>query len=237
MPTEKGLHLGTIRGIPIRAGWSLLIIIWLLTWSLAASGLPSLAKGYSGAEYWLAAALTAVAFFASLLAHELSHALVAQRRGAHVHDITLWLLGGVSRIEEEPATPGDDLRIALAGPATSVAISVAAGVVAILVGAFGVPALFVACLVWLASINLLLAIFNLVPAAPLDGGRVLRALLWRRGGDRTRAALAATRAGRVFAYVLIATGFALFLSAADVSGIWFVLLGAFLLMMSHAEEM
>jgi Zn-dependent protease/CBS domain-containing protein len=233
---DRAIRLGRIRGIPIKMEWSLLVIVWLLTWSLASGGLPELAPGYPDGYYWAAAVLTTVAFFASLLLHELSHSVVARRRGSEVRDITLWLLGGVSRIEEEPATPSDDLRIALAGPAASIGIAVGGFVIAFSADRLGAPGLVVACLVWLASINILLAVFNLVPAAPLDGGRVLRAILWRRTGDRARAAISATKAGRVFAYVLVVAGFAELFVAAAVSGLWLVLLGWFLLTASRSEE-
>ncbi len=236
MDTDRAVRLGSIRGIPIKAEWSLLVIFGLLTWSLASAGLPELAGGYTGPEYWTAAALTTAAFLGSLLVHELSHSIVARRHGIEVRDITLWLLGGVSRIEAEASTPSDDLRIALAGPGASIGIAVSAFLAALVCAAAGAPDLFVACVAWLASINVLLAVFNLVPAAPLDGGRVLRALLWRRSGDRVRAAISATRAGRVFAYVLVVAGFTEFVFVASVSGLWLVLLGWFLLTASRAEE-
>jgi Zn-dependent protease/CBS domain-containing protein len=233
----KAVRVGSIDGIGIKLDWSVLVIFWLFTWSLAAAGLPSLASGYRASEYWLAALVTTVAFFASLLAHELSHCVVARRQGLHVRDITLWLLGGVSTIEQEPQTPSADLRIALAGPGTSLALGIAGLAVAALLEATNLPGLLVACAVWLGSVNILLALFNIVPAAPLDGGRVLRAIRWRQTGDRTRAALDAARAGRVFAFVLMTLGFFEFLFGADVSGLWFVLLGWFLLSASRAEEM
>jgi Zn-dependent protease len=236
MPADHGARLGTLHGIEIKANWSLFILVALLTWSLAAAGLPSLASGYPSAVYWIAAIVTTIVFFASLLAHELSHAIVAQRTGATVHDITLWLLGGVSRIEQEPASPHDDLHIALAGPLASLSIAIAAFLVAIVGALLAAPKLIVACALWLATINMLLVVFNLVPAAPLDGGRVLRAILWRRSGDRQQAAISASKAGRVFAYVLFGVGFAEFAFAGDLSGLWFVILGAFVLTMSRAEE-
>jgi Zn-dependent protease/CBS domain-containing protein len=233
----RSLRLGAVDGVEIRVDWSILVIFWLLLWSLASAGLPELASGYRTAEYWAAAAATTVAFFASLLAHELSHCVAARRQGLHVRDVTLWLLGGVSTIEEEPKTPSGDLRIAIAGPAASVAFGVASFAAAALFSATDLPPLLVACAVWLGSVNLLLALFNLVPAAPLDGGRVLRAVRWRQTGDRTIAAIDAARAGRVFGFILVALGFLEFLLGTDVSGLWFVLLGWFLISASRAEEM
>jgi Zn-dependent protease/CBS domain-containing protein len=233
----KSVRVGSIDGIEIKLDWSVLIIGWLLIWSLAAAGLPTLTSGYPTATYWVAAGATTVAFFASLLAHELSHCVVARRQGLTVRDVTLWLLGGVSTIEQEPKTPGGDLSIAIAGPATSLAIGILSLAVGALLAMASVPGLLVACAVWLGSVNLILAVFNIVPAAPLDGGRVLRAIRWRQTGDRARAALDAAHAGRVFAFVLMGLGFLEFLFGADVSGLWFVLLGWFLLSASRAEEM
>jgi len=237
VPGFRSIRVGSIDGIVVKLDWSILVIFWLLIWSLAAAGLPDLASGYSTPEYWIAASATTLAFFASLLAHELSHCVIARRQGLRVRDVTLWLLGGVSTIEQDPPTPSADLRIAIAGPATSFAIGVVALSAAATLGASGAPQLIVASAAWLGSVNLLLAVFNLVPAAPLDGGRVLRALRWRRTGDRTRGALDAVRAGRVFAFALITLGFLEFLYGASVSGIWFVLLGWFLFSASHAEEL
>ena len=237
MPRFKSVRIGSIDGIVIKLDWSILVIFWLLIWSLAAAGLPDLASGYGIAEYWIAAGVTTFAFFASLLAHELSHCVVARRRGLHVRDVTLWLLGGISTIEQEAPTPSADLRIAVAGPATSLAIGAVALGAAAACAVIGVPELIVASAAWLGSVNFLLGIFNLVPAAPLDGGRVLRAIRWRQTGDRTRGALDAVRAGRFFAFVLIALGFVEFLYGAGVSGLWFVLLGWFLFSASQAEEL
>jgi CBS domain-containing protein len=153
-----------------------------------------------------------------------------------VHDITLWLLGGMSRIERGPENPSQDLRIALAGPGTSLAIAIGAVGVTGALDVVGAPQIVLACTAWLASVNVLLAVFNMVPATPLDGGRVLRAYLWRRRGDEASAAISATHAGRVFGYVLAALGFVEF-AAGEVTGLWLVLLGGFLLVTSHAEEM
>jgi Zn-dependent protease len=140
---------------------------------------------------------TAVAFFATLLAHELGHAVVARRAGLWVEGITLWLLGGVAKLDGEAANPRAELGIAAVGPLISLVLAaVAASVVAVSAVA-GLPRLVVASVAWLARINLLLAIFNLLPAAPLDGGRVLRGLLWWRTQDRLRSAVVAARMGRL----------------------------------------
>jgi len=164
-------------------------------------------------------------FFASLVAHELGHSIVAQRRGLEVRDITLWLFGGVATIEGDARTPRDDFAIALAGPLTSFAITVLALASVAVLYAFGCPGIVVGCTAWLSSMNFVLAVFNLAPAAPLDGGRLLRAWLWHRTGDHRAAALRATRAGQVFALVLMALGLLELAVGSRVEGAWMLVLG------------
>ncbi len=228
------IRLGRIRGIRLGAHWSVLVIGWLLAWALAEGTFPAEAPGEPAALYWLAALVTVCLFWLGLMAHEIAHSLVAVRRGVSVEGITLWLFGGVSRLHGEVKGPDDELRIALAGPAVSISIAATCGVVAVGVSAIGGPDLLVACIAWLAFINGLLAVFNLVPAAPLDGGRVLHALVWRRSGSRSDATITATNAGRWFGYVLVGIG-ALLFAGGDVGGVWFVFLGWFLLTAARAE--
>jgi Zn-dependent protease len=229
-------RIGRVRGIDVHVDVSALAIVALIAWVLAGDALPTLAPGYASGEYWLAGILTSVLFLAGLLAHELSHSLVALRRGIRVRGITLWLLGGIATIEDEPVNPRDDLAIAVAGPLASTAIAFCALAIAAVADGLGAAPLFAATAAWLGSINLLLAVFNLVPAAPLDGGRVLRAWLWRRHGDRARAARTAARAGEMFAYLLVALGILELLLGAGVSGVWAILLGWFLLGAARAEK-
>jgi Zn-dependent protease len=181
------LRFGRIAGIPVGASWSALLIAGLIAWSLAGSVLPAEVPGLAPAACWLAGLAGAGLFLGSLLAHEVGHALVARRAGLRVRGITLWLLGGVALLEDEPATPGDELRVALVGPAVSLALAVAFGLVAVAGSLLARPTAVVFVLAWLAVGNAALAVFNLLPAAPLDGGRVLRGLLWRRHGSRVRA--------------------------------------------------
>ena len=231
-----GFRIGRIADIEVRVAWSVGVVAGLLSWLLATQVLPDTAPGRSGGAYWVASMCVTVAFLGALLAHELSHSIVASRRGIRVRGITLWVLGGIATLEGEPRSPDDELAIALAGPATSVAIGATALTTAGVAAAFGLAELLVATLVWLGTVNLLLAVFNLVPAAPLDGGRVLRALLWRRRGDRTSAAVSATRAGVAFGYVLVGIGFVEVVAGAGVGGIWFVFLGWFLVNSARAEQ-
>ena len=233
---EETFRLGRIAGIPIGLNWSMLLVFWLITWGLAGGLLPDAYPGYSSGAYWTAATVTAVVFYAGLLAHEVGHSLVARRRGVRVEGITLWLFGGVAKLSGEAANPAAELRIAAAGPAVSIALGLAFAGVAVVLDAASVGELVVGVAAWLARINLILAVFNLVPAAPLDGGRVLRAVLWRRHGDRVRASVTAARAGRTFGYVLVGIGLLEFAVGAGLGGLWFVFLGWFLLAAARAEE-
>ena len=230
------LRLGRIAGIPVGASWSVLLIAALFAWSLAGSILPGLVPGLVPSTYWAAAVVATGLFLGSLLAHEVGHALVARRAGLRVRGITLWLLGGVAQLEDEPASPGDDLRVAIVGPAISLALAVGFGVAAAGLALLGAPALAVAVLGWLAVANVALAVFNLIPAAPLDGGRVLRALLWRRHGNRTRAAVTAATAGQVAGGVLIAYGLLGVLTGWGIGTLWTVLIGWFLVAAARQER-
>jgi Zn-dependent protease/CBS domain-containing protein len=232
---SEHIRLGTVAGFRLGVHWSVLVILWLFTWSLA-STLPSSAPGRSTLTYWVAGAIGAVVLLASLLAHELMHAVVARRAGISVSDVTLWLFGGVTRLGGEAQTAGTEFRIAISGPVTSLAL---AGVFAALAVSFrqlGVANIAVGVAWWLSGINLLLGLFNLLPGAPLDGGRVLSAYLWRRHGDKVRGELGATRGGRIVGYALIALGLFEFMVASIVTGVWTVFIGWFLLTAAHGEE-
>ena len=230
------IRLGRIAGFPVAINWSVLVILWLLTWGLADGSLPAAAPGHSPATYWAAGLVAAVLFFGSLMAHELAHAVAARRAGVEVKGLTLWLFGGIAQLGGEPRTPGDDLRIAAVGPATSLALAAGFGGVALLLGGMGAAHLVVGVAGWLGGINLMLGAFNLVPGAPLDGGRLLRAFLWRRHGDRVKAAVSAARAGRVVGYGLIWLGLLEFLVGASIGGLWLVFIGWFILSAARGEE-
>lgn len=165
---------------------------------------PASTPGYSRAAYWLAALATVVAFFGSILVHELAHAVVARRHGIPVEGITLWLLGGVAQLRGEATTPAAEFRIAGVGPLASGLLAAGFWGLSWVVDWLGMPALAHGVLVWLALINLILAVFNSVPASPLDGGRMLAAIWWWRTGDRTRARVGAATAGRVLGGALMA---------------------------------
>ncbi|GII21517.1 site-2 protease family protein [Planosporangium mesophilum] len=230
------LRLGRVAGIPVGVHWSVLVIMALLVQGLATSVLPTSAAGQPAWAYWTMAVAAAVLFLVSLLAHELAHALVARRYGIRVQRVTLWLLGGVAELTDEAPHARADLFVAAAGPLTSVLAGAAFAGSAVVTTVAGAPAVLTAALIWLALINGVLAIFNLLPGAPLDGGRVLRAVLWRVRGDRDRASLAAARAGHGLGLVLVMAGLAEVLFTGRLRGLWMALVGWFLVSAATAEE-
>ncbi|HEY5121609.1 MAG TPA: site-2 protease family protein [Acidimicrobiales bacterium] len=233
---EQDIRLGRIAGIPVGMNWSIGFIFVLIAWEMADLVLPAAVPHASSAVCWTVGLAATVLFFVSLLAHEASHAIVATHHGVAVRRITLWLFGGVSELESNALSPSADFRIAVVGPLTSLVLAALFGLARFALGhGSGTGAVLSAAIGWLAWINLTLGVFNLVPAAPLDGGRVLRAVLWARSGDRASAAAAATRAGQAFGYVLVTFGVLEFLTV-GIFGLWMVFLGWFLLSAARAEE-
>jgi Zn-dependent protease len=229
------IRLGRIFGIPVGLDLSLLLIAGLLTLSLAADRFPSEFPGEPTAAYWVVGLVAAGLFFASVLAHEIAHSLVARRHGVQVDGITLWMLGGVAKLGGESPTAGAELRIAAAGPATSVGLAAAFGIGAVALSVLGAPGLLGSALAWLALINGILALFNLIPAAPLDGGRILSALLWFRHGSRYRAAATAAQVGVVFGWLLVGAGAVSWFAGLGFGGLWTALIGWFLVSAARAE--
>ncbi|WP_338894905.1 site-2 protease family protein [Streptomyces sp. TG1A-60] len=227
--------LGRVAGIRVGVHWSVLVIFGVILVGLAEGGFREAHPDRPVWQYWAASAVTAAVFLLSLLAHELSHALVARRNGVSVDGITLWLLGGLARLRNEAATPGAELRIAGVGPLVSLVLGGLFAVAAGLLAGLSDAGLAVGALAWLAAINILLAIFNALPAAPLDGGRLLRAIVWWKTGSPLRATAVATAAGRVLGWLLVGIGVYLVLFGAVFSGIWLVIIGWFVIAMATAE--
>jgi Zn-dependent protease len=198
---------------------------------LATSALPAARPGHGTAAYWLVGVLTAAVFLVTLLAHEFAHAVIARRFGMQVKGITLWMLGGFTELDGRSPSPRADALVAVAGPATSIGLGAVSALLAWWAGGSG---LLGAGLSWLASISVLLGVFNLLPGAPLDGGRLLRALLWWRYQDRARAGRVAARVGRVLGFVLIALGF-LEVVAGSFLGLWLAFVGWFIVAAATAE--
>ncbi|MER7839129.1 site-2 protease family protein [Streptomyces sp. NPDC096040] len=227
--------LGRIAGVRIGIHWSVLLIFGIIAFGLAQGRLPHEYPGHAPVVYWAAGLGAAVVFFASLLAHELAHAVVARRNGVVVDDIVLWLLGGVARLKSEASSPGAELRIAGVGPLVSLLLGGLFLLGTWLLALVSAPGLLVEVVAWLAGINLLLAVFNALPAAPLDGGRLLRAFLWWRTGDRLRATAGATAAGRVLGWLFIGLGLVVFMRGGGFGGLWLALIGWFLIVAATAE--
>ncbi len=226
---KPSVRIGRIFGVQVGIHWSVLVIAGLLAFGLTG--------GQQDAALWAVAIVAVVFFLASLLAHELAHSVVARRNGIEVKGITLWLLGGVAQLGGAMPSAGAELRIAAAGPATSIALGVGFLLLAVAGAASGViSSLVVSALAWLAFVNGVLAIFNLIPAAPLDGGRILAALLWMRHGDQTRADIAATRAGQVFGWGLITAGIVGTFVDIPFVTLWTALLGWFIVTTASAER-
>jgi Zn-dependent protease len=226
---RESLRLGTIGRIRVGVNWSVAVIVSLIAVVLATNVFRVAAPGFSTEAYWVVALLTAVLFLASLLGHELSHAIVARRRGVSTEGIVLWALGGVAKLSGDAPDARSELRIAVAGPAASIVFAGASGLAAFGLGALGVSTLVVTALWWLAEMNGLLAVFNLLPAYPLDGGRVLRAGLWRLWGDRLRATDVSAEIGGFFGTAMIVLGVMalFFVPAFPVNGVWLALVGWF----------
>jgi Zn-dependent protease/CBS domain-containing protein len=224
--------LGRIAGIEIRAHWSWLLVVALVVWSLSAGVFPATNPGLSDGTYLAMAIVATLLFFASILLHELGHALQARRDGLAIEGITLWVFGGVAQIQQEAPSAGAELRMALMGPAVSFAIGVACLAAAL---ALPLPSATDGVLFWLGQINLYLLVFNLIPALPLDGGRVLRAILWARRRDYGSATRTAGRLGRAFGQAMIVGGLLLAIFVGAFSGLWLAFIGWFVLAAAEAE--
>jgi Zn-dependent protease len=232
-----GITLFHVRGIRIGVDYSWFLVLFLIIIWLSASYQDVLGPGISDGEAYVLALASALLFFASILLHELGHAFVALRHGVGISGITLWMFGGVAQLERDSDSPGTEFKIAIAGPLVSgaiVLVCVAVGVLLVGGNEFrdaaglenGTDTSAIAALVaWLGSINLLVLLFNLVPAFPLDGGRIARAIAWRVSGNRSGATRFAATLGRGFAYLLIAVGIFLAFQGDVIGGIWLAVIG------------
>jgi Zn-dependent protease/CBS domain-containing protein len=225
------ISLGRIGGVEVRINWSWLVIFALIVWTLADGVFPSTNPGLSGNTHLAMAIAAALLFVVSILLHELGHAWEARREGLEVDGITLWLFGGVSQFKGGFPSAGAEFRIAIAGPLVSLVL----GVVFVLIAIAGLPSAVDGVAAWLGYINLALLVFNLIPALPLDGGRVLRAALWQSKGDLAWATRVGTDIGRVFGYLFIGLGLAMFIFQGSFSGAWLAFIGWFLLQAATAE--
>ncbi|MEU1941131.1 site-2 protease family protein [Streptomyces sp. NPDC020125] len=228
------VRVGHVLGVPLRMHWSVPVLIIVLAYGLGHQTLPAWTPGRSGTAYALASVVGAVLLMGSLLMHEAAHAVAARRKGVSVEDVTLWALGGMTKMGR-PRTAGVAFWVAVIGPLTSLVIggvALGAGIGLHTLTGWGVPT---AVLIWLGWANLLLGVFNLLPAAPLDGGRVVQAAIWWRTGDRERADRAAGRSGQILGVALIAIGWISFVRG-NTGGLWLSLIGLFMVIIANAER-
>ncbi len=223
----SAFKVGQVFGIRIEIHPTWFLILGFVAWSLSDSIFPDQYETWSTAAYWIAGTISAVLLFVTVLIHELAHALVAKRRGLDVPRITLFIFGGVSHLQRQPASAGEEFQIAAAGPATSIAIAIVTGVAGLLLG--GTSEKVEAVLFYLAFVNVLLGVFNILPGFPLDGGRVLRSIAWKRTGSFRQATRIAASVGEFFGYGLIIVGFFLLLNGLVLDGVWIAFIGWFLL--------
>lgn len=236
MARRNRFTLITFRGIPIGVDWSWFLVLFLVIYFLSGYYRDLLGDSQASTQPYLMAVASAIGFFASILLHELGHAVVALRNKIPISQITLWMFGGIAVLQRDPRGPGVEFRIAIAGPLVTLAIAAAtlsAGS-AIAGGGFWDVSAFdgsadvapaVAVLAWVGNINAAILLFNLLPAFPLDGGRIVRAIAWKFTGDRERATVFAARLGQGFAALFVVGGIALLLGGAAFSGIWLALIG------------
>ena len=228
------ISLGKIFGIPIKVHYSWTFIFIIISLSLATAYLPVNFPGWSTGTYWAIGLLGSLLLFASVLVHELSHSIVAIQRGHKVRSITLFLLGGVSQIEEEAARPKEEFMIAIVGPLTSFLLS------AIFWGLYFVVSpihsQIEALTLYLGTVNLFLGAFNLIPAFPLDGGRVLRSIIWSISGSETRGNKVATNMGVAIGIAFIVLGILLSIYTRSITGLWLSIIGWFLQSAASASK-
>lgn len=236
MITGKGIRLGKIYGVTITLDYSWFIVFALFFYMLGSGVLPTEAQGINPVWYWLSAFATTLLFFASIIAHELSHALVARRNGITVNNITLFIIGGVAQMEDEPESPMIEFKMAIAGPSASLVTALLFFVSAQVADFLAMRLIFVA-LTYLWYANAVLAVFNLTPAFPMDGGRVFRALLWGWTRNLRRATFIASIVGQAFGWVLISLGVGSLLipQLRAFASIWFAIIGWFVLTAARAS--
>ena len=222
------INLFRIAGVQIAIDYSWLIIFALVLWSLSAGYFPELHPGYPGLEYWLVGLVATLLFFASIVGHELSHAIVGNYLGQPIDRISLFIFGGMAHLGHEPTSARDELKIAAAGPLSSIVIGAFFLWLPRVLGLYGPYPMWASVFDYLGFINIALALFNLLPGFPLDGGRILRAAFWARSGDFRQATARAAGWGRGIAYGLIFLGAVEIFSGSLIGGLWLIFIALFL---------
>jgi Zn-dependent protease len=224
----KGLRLFRVLGIQISLNYTWFIVFGLIAWSLASGYFPYRYPGLSPAAHWVMGFLGAFFLFLSVLIHELTHSYIANKEGIEVREITLFLFGGVSQLVKEPEDPRKELKVAIAGPISSLVLALIFWIISKMTSQAPNLLLFTGLLGYLAFINLSLAIFNLIPGFPLDGGRVLRAIYWKKTGSLKKGTQLAAGAGKWIGVAIILVGLLMVLTGNLMGGFWFVIIGIFL---------
>ena len=233
----RSITLFHVRGIRVAVDWSWFLVLFLVIFWLSQVYADVLGESSASSTPFVLALITAFGFFGSIVLHEFGHAVAAMRNGIGISSIQLWIFGGVAQMDRESDSPSTEFKVAIAGPLVTLAIVVVLTGVGLLAGGWtdfekailverdaGISGL-VAMVGWLASINALVLVFNLLPAFPMDGGRIVRAISWWRSGDRTAATRTAANLGRVFAYLFIGAGLLLVFEGQVFSGVWLALIG------------
>lgn len=223
---NRGIKLVKVLGIQISLDYTWFIVFVIFAWSLAYGYFPFQQPGFTRGTYLLMGVLSAILLFVCVLIHEISHSYTANRLGMDIREITLFIFGGVAQLTKEPEDAGTELKIAIAGPAASLALAIIFWAAASLVDETAYPVLY-SILGYLALINFVLLVFNMIPGFPLDGGRVFRALWWYKTGNLSNATRVASNLGKGFAIFLIVSGFFNIFMGNFVGGLWFVLIGVF----------
>jgi len=222
------VSLGKIMGIPVTIHYTLWFVFLLIAWSLASGYMPQEYPGLSVVTYWGIGVASAVILFASVLLHELSHSYIAKRNGLPIRRITLFFFGGVSEMTEEPHDPGLEVRMAVAGPLMSFLIAVVLAALWFVGKNLHAPVALTATLRYGSLINAILGAFNLLPAFPVDGGRVLRGSIWRRSKNLIRATVVAARVSEILSFLMIGGGLVIMFFGNFIEGIWTIFLGWFI---------
>lgn len=232
---KRKIELFKLLGFSVSVDVSWVIILFLVVWSLAKGAFPAYYPNLGQQTYWIMGVVGALGLFVSIVIHEFSHSMVARKYGMDIKGITLFVFGGVAEMKDEPKTPKIEFFMAIAGPITSLFLSLFFGALYQAAAVTDIPIPFVAVLGYLGAINLLLAIFNMIPAFPTDGGRVLRAILWWIKGDILWATRTASRISVFFAMFIIFMGFISIMQGNVTGGIWWILIGSFLFSVANSS--
>ncbi len=220
---NSSLRLAVIKGIPVEIHISWLLIFFLLSISLAQGYFPEIVEGYSNMVYWAAAIITTLIVFASVLTHEFGHSLVALSEGIPIKKITLFIFGGVAQMESEPNTPSTEFKVTAAGPITSLLIALLTGAIYYLMLTPGL--LISESILFVARVNLIMAVFNMVPAFPLDGGRLFRSVVWYFSKNMITATRISVGFGSFLSFLIMALGFAMIFFQGNILGLWLIFIG------------